>query len=544
MKARMLHVRVPALAAFALFATGCADEVVSPKPAVALPLLSRSGRGNDDDARPFRFEPLPASAVCGSRAAFPEKPFLLPPGFEQVAFAREGDGGTRDLWDMHTQNEKGVRAGRYLYRTHEVGANGQLSVTDLSTLERSGGVATSQTRVIAERMDWERLDGIVWTPWGTILAAEETNRAAARDPQVPQAEAGLVYEFFLDLDDPSKLDPSRERIVPGDGTNDVVRDGIRARPAIGSRSHEGLRFDAEGNLYGIAESSPPTGGYIYRFVPDRKGDLSTGQLYALRIVRPDGERTGQAIWVALDRGSVQVNSDRDATAKQATGYGRPEDVEISTSTGSFDSSIMFVAITSENRVLGVDLDVGRSRGRGHDGGDDDDRRRHRRGRDGGTAYVFDYVRAGMNAPADFASPDNLALDRSGNLYIAEDPSTPPGADLWVAVPGRSSRGAAMEAVRFASLSDCAAEPSGIYFDVSKSILYVTVQHRGQPDTRDLSMMIYPARNNPEADDDRDGGRRDDGRQEDGEQDDARSDDDDRNDHREPKYRDVRHGGGE
>lgn len=532
MKARMLHVRVPALAALALIATACADEVVAPNPTTALPLLSQSGRGNDDDARPFRFEPLPASAVCGSRTAFPEKPFLLPPGFEQVAFAREGDGGTRDLWDMHTQNETGVRVGRYLYRTHEVGANGQLSVTDLETLARSGGVATSQTRVIAERIDWERLDGIVWTPWGTILAAEETNRAAVRDPQVPQAEAGLVYEFFLDLNDPSKLDPSRERIVPGDGTNDVVRDGIRARPAIGSRSHEGLRFDAEGNLYGIAESSPPTGGYIYKFVPDRKGDLSTGQLYALRIVRPDGDRTGQAIWVALDRASVQVNSDKDATAKQATGYGRPEDVEIATSTGRYDPSIMFVAITSEHRVLGIDLDPSRSRGRGHDEGDDDDRRR--RNRNGGTAYVFDYVRADMNAPADFASPDNLALDKGGNLYIAEDPSTPPGADLWVAVPGRSSRSAARETVRFASLSDCAAEPSGIYFDVSKSILYVTVQHRGQPDTRDLSMMIYPARDASEGDDDRD----------DGKQDDGEHDDDHRDDRREPKHRDVRHGGGE
>jgi secreted PhoX family phosphatase len=50
------------------------------------------------------------------------------------------------------------------------------------------------------------------------------------------------------------------------------------------------------------------------------------------------------------------------------------------------------------------------------------------------AYVYDYVRQNVNAPADFTSPDNLALDKSGNLYITEDPSTPPGADIWAATP--------------------------------------------------------------------------------------------------------------
>ena len=98
---------------------------------------------------------------------------------------------------MNTQNEFGKDAGRYVYRTHEVGAppGSQVSVTDLQT---------GETEVLAQRADWERFDGIVWTPWGTILAAEETTRAAVRDPQGP--EAGLVYEYFVDPDDPSELD--------------------------------------------------------------------------------------------------------------------------------------------------------------------------------------------------------------------------------------------------------------------------------------------------------------------------------------------------
>src|SRR5206468_11224082 len=102
---------------------------------------------------------------------------------------------------------------------------------------------------------------------------------------------------------------------------------------------EGIRLDAEGNVYGISETAPVPvppagpGGYIFRFVPDRRGDLSSGQLYALKIVSPSGDRTGEAIWVPLDRAAVQVDADAAATAVGATGYTRPEDIEMATATG-------------------------------------------------------------------------------------------------------------------------------------------------------------------------------------------------------------------
>ncbi len=385
----------------------------------------------------FKFTPLLTSAVCGPST---EQPFVLPAGYAQTVFAREGDGGTLDLWDMNTQNETGPNAGRFLYRTHEIGSNGQVSVTDLET---------NVTRVLAQRPDWERLDGIVWTPWKTILAAEETVISALKDPSLPAARGGHVYE----------IDPKTGAAV--------------LRAAVGSRSHEGLRFDPQGNLYGISESSPPAGGYIFKFVPARRGDLSTGQLYALKIVGPTGDRTGEAIWVPLNTAAAALDSDAEATRVGATGYGRPEDVEIFTSTGNQHGGwTLYVAVTSENRVLGVDL------------------REPAGGRDHATAFVYDYVRPGLNVSDDFRSPDNLALDKAGNLYIAEDPSTPPGADIWVATPGKGGQHRSADTtVRFASLIDCAAEPSGIYFDKRSWTLFVHVQHRGGPDPRDLAVKI-------------------------------------------------------
>ena len=96
---------------------------------------------------------------------------------------------------------------------------------------------------------------------------------------------------------------------------------------------------------------------------------------------------------------------------------------------------------------------------------------------GDEAFVTNYV---QNV-AGFEDPDNLALDAQGNLYIAEDNGQ---GDIWVARPGA---GGAIE--RFASLSDCSAEPTGIYFDKGAHILYVNVQHAGAPLSNDLAVAI-------------------------------------------------------
>lgn len=419
----------------------------------------------DGPARgPFTFTPVPTSTPCtsGGNAA---QPFVLPAGYEQTIFASEPT--FPDLPDMNTLNETGPQAGRYLYRTHETGSNGAVTVTDLKT-----GVTTT----VVQRVDWEALDGIVWTPWGTILFAEERITQSLRDPEVPQASGGLMYELYLDPDDPTKPDTS----VNAGG----LTPGVVPRPEFGARSHEGLRFDAQGNLYGISEANPPTRGYIYRFTPESRGDLSSGTLYALKVTSTGGDRTGDAIWTPLEGAGIQVDSDVVATAAGATGYARPEDVETTQSTGNNRGgyNVLYVALTGEDRVLAIDL------------------RQPAGGSQHLPAYVTDYVRAGVNAPPggsgpnNFDSPDNLALDKNGNLYIGEDPGGTAasgkqfGDDVWVAIPAPGNTGIAAETVRFATLTDCDAEPTGPYFDRDGKTLYLNVQHRGG-DRLDLAVAV-------------------------------------------------------
>jgi hypothetical protein len=370
------------------------------------------------------FTPLGSSAACvAPPATEPEYasylPFVLPTGFTQAILSTElkdffpvaGTGA--DLPDMLVLNEGGPDAGRFLYRTHEVGSNGAVTVTDLLT-----GITT----LVDQNIGYRRLDGIAWSPWNTLLFAEETG-------------GGRVFEWN-----------PRTRTTA-------------TRTAVGLRPHEGIRFDSQGNLYGISETTPgSTGsGAVFKFVPDRKGDLSRGQLYALKVTDPS--RTGAATWVPLDRDLVRINSDSAAILAGATGWGRPEDVEIRFGTGRGKGrDLLYVAMTAEALVIRVELN-------------------------GGRAFVTDFVKEGVNVTG-LNNPDNLALDLDGNIWIAEDNA--PG-DIWLATTGAG--GVASTVARFASLSDCSAEPTGIYFDPTNEKLWVNVQHAGAPLGNDLTVEI-------------------------------------------------------
>jgi secreted PhoX family phosphatase len=106
----------------------------------------------------------------------------------------------------------------------------------------------------------------------------------------------------------------------------------------------------------------------------------------------------------------------------------------------------------------------------------------------GSTRVRNYVERGVNVTTEFEDPDNLALDKSGNLYIAEDDG--PG-DIRVAVAGQGPQRVAKQVVCFASLSDCCAEPTGIYCDRNGQRLYVHVQHAGGPNSNDKMVAIEP-----------------------------------------------------
>lgn len=323
--------------------------------------------------------------------------------------------GEDDLTDMNTVNETGAHAGRYLYRTHEVGQNGAVSVVDLKT---------GQAKVLVQDPAWNRLDGLRWTPWGTLLFAEET-------------AGGHLYEAFLDPADPTRAT------------------AVVERPEAGVLRHEGIEALGDGTVFVIDELN---GGSVYRFVPTRRGDLSDGQLYALKLTDLSAgdqkwdaaavdRKVGAFTWVPLDMAQAVVDADAAADAVGATEFGRPEDVEVIGRT-------LYVANTTEDRVIAVALDG---------------------------MTVSSFVQAGVNVPAEnaaahvtgFNSPDNLAQGPDGRLWVVEDNYL---SDIWVADRDLDRDGAADAVGLFAGLKDTGAEVSGIYFGKDPKTLMLNIQH--------------------------------------------------------------------
>lgn len=392
----------------------------------------------------FGFVPIAESA--NKKNWDPAAPWVLPEGFAQTVVADESAlniyrRGINDWHDMNTLNESGTSAGRFLYRSHEVrcGAlwtpfpncrkypGGAISVVDLQT---------GKVSVLTQDPGYQAIDGLRWTPWGTLLFGEETTN-------------GRLFEILLDNKDPTR------------GT-------VYDRPALGRMAHEGIEVGPAGAVYLVDEfrgqttpcpdGSLPCGGGIYKFVPEKTGDLSAGELYVLAV--SGGQyNTGQGSW----QGPIDPTNVRMA-GSQAGGasYQRPEDLQII-------GDILYVAITEgprnrrgrelfEGRVLAINLR---------------------------SMVVSNFVIPGVNAPVEIGSPgdrgfqtgldsvDNLAVTPDGRLMIIEDNKP---SDIWVADLDHDGDGVADEVWLFGSLTDPGAEGSGIYFGKDGKTLFVNVQH--------------------------------------------------------------------
>lgn len=403
----------------------------------------------------FEFEPI--QSTVNSSDWDPAQPWKLPEDYHQRRVSGELDlniydyttwtdkssgmseAQSNDWNDMNTVNETGPQAGRFMYRTHEVRGvktGGAVSVIDLKT---------GEAKILAQDASWTALDGIRWTPWGTILFSEETG-------------GGRLFEIKLNDDM-------------------MTAASVTDRPAVGRVAHEGIEVDSDGNVYVVDEfrgassscldgTVAPCGGGVYKFVPNTYGDLSAGSLYVLGIKsgsRRDG--TGQGEWLGpIDPANARVSGSEAG----GQSYIRPEDMEIIGHT-------LYVAVTEgprdeygkeyyESRVISVNLK---------------------------TMKVADFVKPGVNVPHEFGHPgeagfqtgfdgvDNLAESPDGRLVMIED-NIP--SDIWFASTETNEFGASRKVELFASLSDPAAEGTGIYFSpTDPTTLYVNVQHSAAND---------------------------------------------------------------
>ena len=176
------------------------------------------------------------------------------------------------------------------------------------------------------------------TPWGTWLSCEEHG-------------AGLVWE----------CDPFR------------AGQGI-ARAALGKFVHEAAVVDPATSFVYLTEDDYDS--RLYRFRPERRGDLSKGVLEAA-----SRQPNGVLHWIT-------VRADRPYRGKDTTGFQCGEGAW-------FSDGVVYFCTTADNRVWAHDVGTGT------------------------LEIIYDALELGDAAP--LRDPDNVTVHHaSGDIYVAED----------------------------------------------------------------------------------------------------------------------------
>lgn len=428
------------------------------------------------------FTPLPASA---SPTATPATPATLSsPNFKQTTIADRATqnaiapGSNSGNWDMITANETGPNAGRYLFMPFETSTGGVQRI-DL----RDPNYNTRTVTIVAPGTNgFVAGDASRWTPWGSYLTAEESWGAGSTK--------GRLFEV------------TNPTTAGANGGTFIQRSIV---PRV---SHEGLAFDAAKSMYFVDELN---GGSIYKYVsatPNAStGDeyFAKGQTFALKVGAGgqfEGNNgpaiTGSSAWVAitdavgnaiagvstlLGDGTIDGRVTADHASVQATGFNRPEDLEIQT-LGNGSQLLYFTTTDSDNNATTAD---GRSR-----------------------VYTFNPMTnevrlfadsstidlaTGLAVGGGLRNADNLAIDADGNIYIIEDRDGGVDDDIWFA-RDLNLDGDLLDAgeglARWASNGTPGSEFSGLYFDkFDPNVAYVNIQHPADGIDRTLMITAVP-----------------------------------------------------
>lgn len=348
-------------------------------------------------------------------------------------------------------------SGRYIFLPHETQFGAGVSRYDMETDKT---VNLFKGDMNGSHGDWSAdfgaLDPATWSPVNTLLVAEEWSGE------------GRVFEVVNPMAD----------IMAGET---VVVNELNSIPNV---SIEGLQFNHDGSA--IYFDDEDRSGSIYKFVPTVKGDYSKGQTFVLVVdgftgdvsanagKYPDHhpeERTGMATWVAMTDANGMALTTADpfdnatrggrAAANELGGtpYRRPEDIEVGRLKNGHEA--VYFTATEELAVYSVE-ELG------------DGKAMVRLAIDESSPKNLGYA----STTGHLTSPDNLAQDALGNIYVIEDwpNSDNRGGDIWF-LRDTDGDGTGESLDHFMSLQVKGAENTGMIFRPNHPTQFiVNIQH--------------------------------------------------------------------
>jgi hypothetical protein len=438
------------------------------------------------------FQPLTQSAPVVAPSALPElsAPWVTPAGISQNNWVslREvedavlspgqsvirvpGQGTSAAMFDMLAYDPTGA----YVFIPHETPIGAGCSRYDVFANKCEVIFAGDKQGATGNwSNDYGAFDPCRWTPNKTLLLAEEW------------AGLGRVIEILNPLAPAGQIQS-------------------RVLESIANVSHEGINFSNkfQDTVYFIDEYNS---GSIYKFVMKTAGDYTIGQTFVLCVdgflasggkpasdynAQPAGViREGAASWVPLtDAGGAPLpgitNPFRDGISDApsnpatfggrpaaddagGTPFGRPEDVSVGVLANG--NEVVYIAVTSENKVISIEI---LEQGPGNRNGNKhlDWNGHGRPATPSGKAVVRTFVSNSSPKNLGFPtttgtlnSPDNLAMDSTGNLYVIEDApnGSSTGGDIWF-IRDTNNDGVAESLDHFMSIQVAGSEATGMIFN--------------------------------------------------------------------------------
>lgn len=415
-----------------------------------------------------------------------------------------GIGSVATMWDMLAFSPDG----QAIFIPHEspigAGVSRYDRATDRTTLVFVGdkqGAGPDGRRATSDDQwdtDFGAFDPVRYTPNGTVIAAEEWSGL------------GRVVEVCDPFANPAN--PRADMLTKGDCASGA---DWRELP-IANVSHEGINFSQKALNQVIYFIDEDNSGSIYKMVFATPGDYAAGgQTFVLAANSFSGDvalnwnsgingtapalqsRFGPATWVPLTDatgnplpginpviGASTISCAAGNAADECragdirpgrvaaddaggTPWGRPEDMAIGMLPNG--NEILYVTITSENSVISIEETgagpVIRSFASNSDANIG-----------GGPGTPKNLGLAATTAQLN--SPDNLAIDSLGNIYIIEDApnGSSTGGDIWFA-RDTNNDGVAESIDQFLSIQVNGSEATGMIFDPTDPTKFiVAVQH--------------------------------------------------------------------